>query len=284
MITLKDFLILTKFNLSFVVSLSLVFGFILAKNSITSDLINPFIAVLLLALGVSALNQVQEYKEDAIMDRTKNRPIAAQRLSPKNGLIISVTLILISLIFIYLSLKTLGIVIFILVVLLYNLFYTKAKKFTIYAAVYGAILGIVPPLIGWLSAGAKISDIEFIALGLFYFIWQIPHFWLLILKYHKEYEKASFPTVIKAFGIEGLERVTFIWLLLTLVSGMFLVLIFSQNSIIITSILIVINAYALYIVFRLRDIHDYINTFIKINSYMIAIMIVLVINALIINK
>jgi protoheme IX farnesyltransferase len=280
MISFKDFLLLTKFTLSFVVSLSLLFGFILSKNTLTFDVINPFIAVLLLALGVSALNQWQEYKEDALMARTKNRPIASGRLSPNSALFISLILIFTSFFFIYLSLAFLGIILFTSVVLLYNLFYTKAKKITIYAAVYGAILGIIPPLIGWLSAGGKITDIGFIALGLFYFIWQIPHFWLLTLKYHKEYETASFPTVVKYFGISVVERITFIWLLLTLIAGMFLTLVFISNSIIVITLLVLVNIYTLIIVFKLRVTHNYIHTFVNINSYMLAIMSILVIDSL----
>ena len=128
MISLKDFLSLTKFNLSFTVSLSLLFGFVLAKNSIDSNLLYPFLAVLLLALGVSALNQVQEYKEDGLMTRTKNRPIASKRISRKMGFFISICLIFISYVFIFKTMNILGIIIFTAVIIIYNNFYTHAKK------------------------------------------------------------------------------------------------------------------------------------------------------------
>lgn len=272
MISLKDFLILTKFKLSFVVSLSLVFAFVLAKHTIDFNLLFPFLAVLLLALGVSSLNQVQEYKEDALMTRTKNRPIAAKRISPEFGVYISFVLITLGFVFIYLSLKLLGLYLFIGVVLMYNLFYTKAKKTTMYAAVWGAILGVIPPLIGWLSAEGSLLDIQFIALGLFYFIWQIPHFWLLTLKHGEDYERAKFPTLIKKFGKEGLERVVFIWLLLTVISGLFLILVFNTISTFILSILILINIYTFYSIFRLRVEHKYLKNFVIINLYMLLTM------------
>lgn len=278
MITLKDFLILTKFTLSFTVSLSLVFAFVLAKSTIDFSLLYPFLAVLLLALGVSSLNQVQEYKEDALMPRTKNRPIAAKRISVRAGFFISFLLILSSFIFIYLSLDILGIVIFTSVIVLYNLFYTKAKKTTVYAAVYGASLGVIPPLIGWLSANGEITDIRFIALGLFYFIWQIPHFWLLTLKFNKDYKKANFPTVVDKFGIEGLERVTFIWLLLTVICGLFLILVFYKISLIILILLIALNIYTIYSIFSLRFEHKYLKNFITINLYMLLTMTLLMID------
>ena len=280
MISLKDFLILTKFKLSFTVSLSLVFAFVLAKNIIDFQIIYPFLSVLLLALGVSSLNQVQEYKEDALMPRTKNRPIAANRLSVKNGFIISFVLILFSYIFIYLSMKTLGIIIFSSVIILYNLFYTKAKKTTVYAAVFGAVLGVIPPMIGWLTASGEITDIRFIALGLFYFIWQIPHFWLLTLKYNKDYKKANFPTVVDRFGKEGLERITFIWLLLTVIAGLFLILVFSSISPPIVFLLIILNLYTIYSIFQLRIEHKYIKNFIIINLYMVITMSLIMIDKL----
>lgn len=284
MISFKDFLILTKFKLSFTVSLSLVFAFVLAKHTIDLSLLYPFLAVLLLALGVSSLNQVQEYKEDALMTRTKNRPIAAKRITPETGLNISFILIAISFLFIYLSLKVLGLLIFITVVLMYNLFYTKAKKFTIYAAVYGAVLGVIPPLIGWLSAQGNISDIRFIALGLFYFIWQIPHFWLLTLKHSEDYKKAKFPTLVEKFGTQGLERITFIWLLLTVISGLYLILVFHSISILILSILILINIYTVYNIFQLRTKHQYLKNFIVINSYMILTMFLLMFDKVFMNS
>lgn len=280
MITLKDFLILTKFKLSFTVSLSLVFAFVLAKSTIDFQIVYPFLGVLLLALGVSSLNQVQEYKEDALMPRTMNRPIAANRLSVKNGFIISFLLILFAFGFIYLSMKMLGVIIFSSVVIMYNLFYTKAKKRTIYAAVYGAVLGVIPPMIGWLSANKDITDIEFIALGLFYFIWQIPHFWLLTLKYNRDYKKANFPTVVDKFGIEGLERITFIWLLLTVIAGLFLILVFSSISLPIIILLIAVNIYTVYSIFQLRIKHQYIKNFITINFYMILSLSLLMIDKL----
>ena len=140
MISLKDFLSLTKFNLSFTVSLSLLFGFALAKNSLDGTLIYPFFAVLLLALGVSALNQVQEYEEDALMPRTQNRPLASKRMPLSTGIFIACSLIIGAYILIYSAMSMVGILIFTLVIILYNDFYTNAKKTTIYAAVYGAVL------------------------------------------------------------------------------------------------------------------------------------------------
>ncbi|PLY11076.1 MAG: hypothetical protein C0626_00445 [Arcobacter sp.] len=279
-INLKDFLVLTKFKLSFAVTLSSVFSFILVREEISFDIIYPLIGVLLLALGVSALNQYQEYLDDAKMARTKNRPIASGKISPREGLIISLGLILLSYITIFFSLNYVGIIIFTSVIILYNFVYTKTKKTTVYAAVYGAILGVIPPLIGWLAGGGEITDIRFLAIGLFYLVWQIPHFWLLILKYHKQYESAGFNTVANTFGVQRLERITFVWLLLTIICGLFTVALFPIKSNIIFLLIFLLVLYTLYSVFQLRKQHNYLKVFIAINIYITLLMILLSINIL----
>lgn len=279
-INLKDFLILTKFTLSFAVTLSAVFSFILIKERLSLDIIYPFLGVLLLALGVSALNQYQEYIDDAKMTRTKNRPIASGKITPNEGLAISLGLILLSYIIIYFSLNYTGIIIFTIVVVLYNFVYTKTKKTTVYAAVYGAVLGVIPPLIGWLAGGGNLADIRFLAIALFYLVWQIPHFWLLILKYHKQYENAGFNTVANTFGIQRLERITFIWLLLTIICGLFTIALFPIKSNIIFLLICLLIIYTLYSVFLLRKEHNYLKVFIAINIYITLLMLLLSINIL----
>ena len=277
---LKNIYVLTKFPLSFTVSLSCVFGYILAANNLDMGLLYPFLAVLFLALGVSVLNQLQEYKQDILMPRTQKRPLASGAISRSFVITLASISILLSFVFIYLSLDLFGILIFTLVIIIYNLLYTNAKKYTIYAGVYGAVLGVIPPYIGWISAGGASFDIKFIALGLFYFIWQIPHFWLLNLKYYEQYEQAGFPTITKAFGVESLERITFIWLLLTVIAGTFLLIIFEISSFIILGSIVALSIYALYSIFQLLKKKNYIYNFININIYMLFLMILLCINAL----
>ena len=261
-------------------TLSAVFSFILVKQSITLDILLPLTAVLLLALGVSALNQYQEYKDDAKMPRTMHRPIASKKITPKEGLLIACYLIFLSFITIWFSIGYVGLVIFASVVFLYNVVYTKTKKTSVYAAVYGAVLGVIPPLVGWIAGGGKATDIEFLAIALFYLVWQIPHFWLLILKYHEQYEGAGFKTVATTFGKERLERITFIWLLLTIVCGLFTIMVFPINSVIIFGLMLLLVSYTFYAVMTLRQTHKYIKVFIAINLYITLLMILLIINIL----
>jgi protoheme IX farnesyltransferase len=236
---LKDFIVLTKFILSFAVSLSALFAYIMAKGDIGVDMFLATFAVLLVAMGVSTLNQVQEYKEDALMERTKHRPIASGKISPLKGVFIATILIIVSLVLIYSLIGLIGLNLFLFSFIWYNLLYTPLKKKSALAVVPGALLGVVPPAIGWLAAGHSLLEPQFIALGLFYFIWQIPHFWLLVMLYYGDYKGAGYPTAMRLFGRLSLQRLTFIWLMFTIQAGIFMVYVFSPQSTIIIVLLLI---------------------------------------------
>ena len=223
---IKDFFVVTKFVLSFAVSLSALFAYIMAKGEIGFDMLLATFSVLLVAMGVSTLNQVQEYKEDSKMERTKNRPIAAGRMSPRTGYIISAVLIILSMLLIYSLLGLTGVNIFMFAFIWYNAMYTPLKKKSALAVVPGAILGVIPPAVGWLVAGNSLMELEFIALALYFFIWQVPHFWLLVMLFHGDYKDGGYPTAMRLFGQASLQRLTFVWLIFTIQAGIFLVSIF----------------------------------------------------------
>jgi len=241
---IKEFISLTKFVLSFAVSLSALFAYIMAKGEVGMDMIYATLAVLLVAMGVSTLNQVQEYKEDSKMERTKNRPIASGRMSPKTGIIIATILILASFALIYSLLGLTGINFFAFAFIWYNLMYTPLKKKSALAVVPGAILGVIPPAIGWLVAGHTLFELEFYALAMFYFIWQVPHFWLLVMLFHGDYKDGGYPTAMRLFGEGTLQRLTFVWLMLTINAGIFMVYIFEVYSIITTILITALGVWA----------------------------------------
>ena len=227
---IKDFFIVTKFVLSFAVSLSALFAYIMAKGEVGLDMLLATLSVLLVALGVSTLNQVQEYKSDAKMERTKNRPIAAGRMTPRTGLILGIVLIVLAMALIYSLLGLTGVNIFMFAFIWYNAMYTPLKKKSALAVVPGAILGVIPPAIGWLTAGHTLMELEFIALALYFFIWQVPHFWLLVMLFHGDYKDGGYPTAMKLFGQASLQRLTFVWLIFTIQAGIFLVWVFEPYT------------------------------------------------------
>jgi len=236
--SIKDYISFTKTILSFAVGIPGVMVYLLATDEITSDLGITFFAIFLLALGVCALNQFQERHLDALMPRTQNRPLVTGRISEKEALGIIVTLIGFSSLMIYNVLGYQGVLIFALVVFIYNGIYTPMKKVSPYAVFPGALLGVIPPVLCWMAAGANLLDPSFLVLAWFYFIWQIPHFWLLVLVYHEDYKKANFPTMVELLGGESLARITYIWILFTIISALMAVSFFMpQNSVILGLVL-----------------------------------------------
>ncbi|NOR54851.1 MAG: hypothetical protein GQ531_01445 [Sulfurovum sp.] len=275
---LKDFFIVTKFILSFAVSLSALFAYIMAKGEIGLDMFLATFSVLLVAMGVSTLNQVQEYKEDSKMARTKNRPIAAGRMTPKTGTIIAFVMIALSLVAIYGLLGLTGVNIFVFAFLWYNLMYTPLKKKSALAVVPGAILGVIPPAIGWLVAGNSLMELEFIALGIYFFIWQVPHFWLLVMLFHGDYKDGGYPTAMRLFGQASLQRLTFVWLVFTIQAGIFLVSVFEPYmTTMVLTVLVGIWAFvsSLELLKESFELKNARSVFWKINAAFLAIIILL---------
>ena len=236
---IRLFMELTKFRLSAAVTLSAVFAFVLAKGGDWALLGLCTLAVLLLALGVSALNQYQEWEHDSRMARTKRRPIPSGRIAPSEALALSGALIVAATLLVFLELGYPGLLLFLFVPLWYNGVYTHLKKLSAFAVVPGGLLGVIPPAIGWLAAGRSLSEPEFLALGLLFFVWQVPHFWLLMAKYDHDYRAAGFPTVVEMFGPVGFRRVLFVWWMLTIICGLYAVGIFGVRS---SAVLLLLSA------------------------------------------
>jgi len=227
---LKILLELTKFKISLLVTFSAVTGFILAANKLSAGIFTLASGIFLLAGGACALNQYQEWKIDALMERTKLRPIPSGRIKLHTALFISLILIFLgSLIFIQsMNLLALGLSLF--AVLWYNGIYTYLKKINAFAVIPGALIGSIPPAAGWVFGKGSIFEPQILAIAFFFFIWQVPHFWLLLINYGKDYEKAGLPSLTKIFTTKQLTRIIFIWTLASAVSSFLIPLYGIVNS------------------------------------------------------
>jgi len=210
---------LIKLRVSLLVTFSTATGFLLAVDGFFSAVFLPAAAVFLLACGSSSLNQFQEKKIDALMQRTKNRPLPSGRLKPLTALFLSFFLLITG--FLLLSFSSgPACILGLFSVLWYNIVYTCLKRVTAFAAIPGAVIGAVPPVIGWVAGGGSLLDPGILAVALFFFIWQIPHFWLLLLSFADDYKKAGLPSLTDVFTGEQLRRITFIWILATVATGL----------------------------------------------------------------
>ncbi len=270
---------LGKFRITFFVAFSTAIGFILFNQEIDSGIIFPSIGVFLLASGSSAFNHFQERRTDALMDRTKNRPLPSGAVSIEFVLSYGILLIISGSLILYVFSGFLALILGLTALIWYNIIYTPLKKKYVLAVVPGSVIGAIPPLIGWVSAGGDPLASQALALALFFFIWQIPHFWLLLMLYGKDYEKAGFPTLTNVFNNDQLSRITFIWIA-ALSASCLLIPVFDISSHIFTTLILL--ALGIWLVWDSRGILNeaiervvFRKAFLKINLYVLAVVFLL---------
>jgi protoheme IX farnesyltransferase len=214
------YLELAKIKITVFVMLTTALGYITAAGEINTGIILPCIGILLVACGSAAINHLQERKTDALMNRTKNRPLPSGKITPQAVLVYSLALILSgTFLLIYIS-GILAASLALLNLVWYNLIYTPLKKKNPLAIIPGSVVGAIPPAVGWVAGGGYILDPQIIIISFFFFIWQIPHFWLLLLVLGKDYEKAGFPSLTRLFTNQQLGRITFVWISATVVTAL----------------------------------------------------------------
>jgi protoheme IX farnesyltransferase len=213
---------LGKVRITFAVSLTTITGYALASENMDTGVILPVVGIFLLACGSSALNQYQEKDKDSQMDRTKNRPIPSGRITSGNALLISILLVLSGSALIYAGSGFLALQLALLALIWYNAIYTPLKKKTAFAVIPGSVIGALPPLVGWVAGGGSLADPHAMIIAFFFFIWQVPHFWLLLLKFGKEYEQAGYPSLTSLYSEKQIRFTTFIWTMATAVSALML--------------------------------------------------------------
>jgi protoheme IX farnesyltransferase len=211
---------LNKVKITIAVALTTMAGYALAKNSIDSGLILPLLGIFILACGSAALNHYQDKDKDSLMERTKHRPIPSGRISANWVFVIAVIEIAIGDYLIYLGSNFLAAQLGLLALIWYNGIYTPLKRKTAFAVVPGSIIGAIPPMVGWVAGGGELTDPKLMVLAFFFFIWQVPHFWLLMLKYGKEYETAGYPSITSMISNEQIKKATFMWTAATAVTAL----------------------------------------------------------------
>jgi protoheme IX farnesyltransferase len=208
----STFLELTKLKISGASTFTAAAGYVAFQRGVNGGLASTLIGILLLAMGSSALNEVQEHKFDALMPRTANRPIPRGDLSPARGALIAAVLAVAGFLILLLAHNLTAALLGALALAWYNGFYTPLKRVSAFAVVPGSLIGALPPAIGWTAAGGSLADPSVLALAFAFFIWQVPHFWLLVGLHAEGYEEAGYPTLVSLFGRSRLSRLTFTWI------------------------------------------------------------------------
>lgn len=178
-----------RLNLSVVFSASA--GYLLATDVFS---LSVFIALTLggiLVVGASnGFNQIIERNRDALMDRTKNRPVAAGRLTVMEAMVACTIMLIVGLGLLY-AINPLSASFGAFSVFIYVLVYTPLKAKTPLAVFVGAIPGAIPFMLGWVAA-TNDFDIEPGTLFAIQFMWQFPHFWAIAWLAYDDYAKAGY--------------------------------------------------------------------------------------------
>jgi heme o synthase len=190
---LKDYMLLVKFNLSFMVVFSAVISYLLAplvKSFDWISIIRLSVGGMLVTGSANALNQVMEKQTDAMMKRTANRPVASGRMSVSEATSFAIISGLVGAMLLWhFNFLTAGLSAFSL--FFYAFIYTPLKKVSSVSVLAGAIPGAMPCLIGWAAGNDNLSAGGWILFALQFF-WQFPHFWAIAWIAHKDYTAAGF--------------------------------------------------------------------------------------------
>jgi protoheme IX farnesyltransferase len=169
-------------------------------SSLTWTLLNALVGIGVTCAGSAALNEVVEHKIDALMRRTRNRPLPAGRMSLATGLTAGILATVLGPVYLSLTTNVLTGVLALATAVTYLAFYTPLKRISPISTFVGAFPGAMPPLLGWTAVRGKL-EIEAVFLFLIVFFWQFPHFQAIAWMYRDDYEAAGIkmlPVVDKA--------------------------------------------------------------------------------------
>jgi protoheme IX farnesyltransferase len=189
-----DFVALGKPRLNFLVVVSALAGYVMgaSEGSGMLRLVGMLVGTGLVAGGASAFNQVYERDVDALMRRTRLRPLPDGRVQPAEALAFAAAVSATGLLILAATANLLSAAVAFATLLTYVVVYTPLKRRTSLATVIGAIPGALPPVIGWAAARGSLSREAWTLFGIV-FLWQLPHFLAIAWMFRDDYGRAGFP-------------------------------------------------------------------------------------------
>jgi protoheme IX farnesyltransferase len=277
---LKAWLEFSKLKIMIPVSLTGFTGYFAFNPHFTSGVFILSFGVLMMAIAASALNQIQEVELDQKMTRTCKRPLPSERITINQALLFFLFNLIIGALAIYYAGNLKALIIGFLTLIWYNGVYTYSKRMTAFAVVPGALTGALPPLIGWVAAGGGVWEKPIVFIQFLIFIGQIPHFWLLILKYGEEYKHAGLPSLTDIFNGIQIKWLTFSWVAASVVAALFLCYFEIIKNPVIIVILIVFSGYIIWQFLDLlknqADNMNYKRYSIFLDSYFLLVLLLLI--------
>ena len=218
----SDYAELVKARLTLLVLLTTAVGYYLGATSPVSfaGLFHVVLGTACAAAGAAALNQWWERKSDALMARTRTRPVPGGRMRPLEALLAGTIFSFVGVIYLALMCNALSAVLAALTIVIYIFAYTPLKRISTFNTLVGAIPGALPPMVGW---GAARGTIDAGAWSLFavMMLWQLPHFFAIAWMYREDYSRAGFQMISNddRTGERSASQSVFFCMLLLVVAG-----------------------------------------------------------------
>ena len=271
---------LSKVKITVAVAFTTITGYILATRGYDAGFFLPTLGIFFLACGSSVINHLQERRIDAMMARTRKRPLPSHKISFSSALAVAMTETLAGSLILYLSSGLTALILGLLAMIWYNLIYTNLKRITPHAVIPGSVIGSIPPLVGWVAAGGQLFSVPALILAVFFFVWQVPHFYLLAIKYGHEYTEAGLPSITERWSNSRAKKNIFLWIILTSFTAFIVsfstlpVSFISAALIMVSSVILVISFRSL--LFRTDETFRPFQYFMRINYYVLAVTAILI--------
>ena len=214
---------LIKARLTLLVLLTTAVGFYLgAEGPINwTALLHTVLGTAAAAAGAAALNQWWEHKLDAMMQRTRSRPVPAGRMRPTEAIVIGGVLSIFGVIYLALTCNVMSAALAAVTIVVYVLGYTPLKLVSTFNTVLGAVPGALPPVIGWAAARGTLDAGAWMLFAILFF-WQLPHFFAIAWMYRDDYARAGFQMISSEdrTGARTASQSVFFCMILFVVAGL----------------------------------------------------------------
>src|ERR1700719_5195699 len=218
-----DLVELVKARLTLLVLLTTAVGFYLgAENPVDyAALLQAVFGTAAAAAGAAALNQWWEYKLDALMQRTRSRPVPAGRMRPRDAVVLGAALSIFGVAYLAFVCNTLSAALAAITIIIYVFAYTPLKRVSTFNTALGAVPGALPPMIGWAAARGTLNAGAWMLFAILFF-WQLPHFFAIAWMYRDDYARAGFQMISSddRTGERSASQSVFFCMLLFIVAGL----------------------------------------------------------------
>src|SRR6266516_1996925 len=173
------------------------------------------------AAGAAALNQWWEYKLDALMHRTRSRPVPAGRMRPRDAVVLGAALSIFGVTYLAFVCNPLSAALAAITIIIYIFAYTPLKRVSTFNTALGAVPGALPPMIGWAAARGTLNAGAWMLFAILFF-WQLPHFFAIAWMYRDDYAQAGFQMISSddRSGERSASQSVFFCMLLFIVAGL----------------------------------------------------------------